>query len=553
MLNSNVADTTTLQLSSNTLSVLKVPNALTGGTGITSTGTFDGSTARTFSVTYGASAGNAAEGNNTITFSGTDGIDIDSGSPITIGSGGTVTLGLSAIPNSSLANSTISGVSLGSNLNSLSVSTTLSGTSYNGSATVSNWAVVKVPNALTAGTNLNSTGTFDGSSARTINLDANISVTSITASNAQITNLTIDTIVSASDLDVAGTITAPNIGTGTDNSVVVLNASGLLKTDEIDSRVWGSTLVDGSGTTGYPAYWSDSNTLTKEQYLSVTRGGTGLGTIGTNYILTGNGTSAMIAESGLTFDATTTALTLTGNFSGSGGGYFLGKVGIGTVTPISALENYINDATTGISTYFGDGLKPGILSHNISTTVGSFASYDFRANNADARIAYVYRGTNDGDMQFVTDGAAPAMTILNNGNVGIGTTSPGALLHLYGNGESLRLAEDSADGNPHLSFYQQTTRRAYIQSLDSDDSVIIASEFGPTKIYTGTAGTATEKMRIGSDGNVGIGTATPIDDLHIEASNVGGITISGSNPHVKIFDDGGSDPVLIFGTGAVTK
>ena len=83
--------------------------------------------------------------------------------------------------------------------------------------------------------------------------------------------------------------------------------------------------------------------------------------------------------------------------------------------------------------------------------------------------------------------------------------------------------------------------------------MIIASEFGPTKIYTGTAGTATEKMRIGSDGNVGIGTATPIDDLHIEASNVGGITISGSNPHVKIFDDGGSDPVLIFGTGAVTK
>ena len=68
-------------------------------------------------------------------------------------------------------------------------------------------------------------------------MDANISVTSITASNAQITNLTIDTIVSASDLDVAGTITAPNIGTGTDNSVVVLNTSGLLKTDEIDSRV----------------------------------------------------------------------------------------------------------------------------------------------------------------------------------------------------------------------------------------------------------------------------------------------------------------------------
>jgi len=69
--------------------------------------------------------------------------------------------------------------------------------------------------------------------------------------------------------------------------------------------------------------------------VPVADGGTGLSTIGTNYILTGNGTSAMTAESGLTFDGT--ALTLTGNFSGSGGGYFLGNVGIGTTNPASKL------------------------------------------------------------------------------------------------------------------------------------------------------------------------------------------------------------------------
>ena len=50
MLNTNVADTSTIELSSDTLSVLKVPNALTAGTGISSTGTFDGSSARTFNV-----------------------------------------------------------------------------------------------------------------------------------------------------------------------------------------------------------------------------------------------------------------------------------------------------------------------------------------------------------------------------------------------------------------------------------------------------------------------------------------------------------------------
>ena len=96
MLNSDVADGTTITLSSNTLSTLKVPNALTAGTGLSSTnGTFDGSGAATFSVDYGSSAGDAVEGNTQITFAGTaNEITIDGGSSITLGTGGTVTYGL---------------------------------------------------------------------------------------------------------------------------------------------------------------------------------------------------------------------------------------------------------------------------------------------------------------------------------------------------------------------------------------------------------------------------------------------------------------------------
>tara|TARA_B100000029_G_scaffold270066_1_gene265405 strand:+ start:1202 stop:2836 length:1635 start_codon:yes stop_codon:yes gene_type:complete len=51
MLNTDAADTSTIELSSDTLSVLKVPNALTAGTGITAGGTFDGAAARTISIT----------------------------------------------------------------------------------------------------------------------------------------------------------------------------------------------------------------------------------------------------------------------------------------------------------------------------------------------------------------------------------------------------------------------------------------------------------------------------------------------------------------------
>ena len=50
MLNTDAADTSTIELSSDTLSVLKVPNALTAGTGIDAGGTFDGANARTIST-----------------------------------------------------------------------------------------------------------------------------------------------------------------------------------------------------------------------------------------------------------------------------------------------------------------------------------------------------------------------------------------------------------------------------------------------------------------------------------------------------------------------
>ena len=66
-----------------------------------------------------------------------------------VGAGGS-TLALSGIPNSSLANSTISGVALGSNLNALTNDATLVGSSYNGSAAISDWGLnLTNPNSWT--------------------------------------------------------------------------------------------------------------------------------------------------------------------------------------------------------------------------------------------------------------------------------------------------------------------------------------------------------------------------------------------------------------------
>tara|TARA_X000001382_G_scaffold124788_1_gene109659 strand:+ start:361 stop:1800 length:1440 start_codon:yes stop_codon:yes gene_type:complete len=65
----------------------------------------------------------------------------------------------------------------------------------------------------------------------------------------------------------AQTINLSNIAAGTDNTVVVTNGTSLV-TDEIDSRVWGNTLVDNGGSLGTVnrlVKWSDGDTITNTQ------------------------------------------------------------------------------------------------------------------------------------------------------------------------------------------------------------------------------------------------------------------------------------------------
>ena len=98
-------------------------------------------------------------------------------------------------------------------------------------------------------------------------------------------------------------------------------------------------LFDGSGNvTGLAEYRSaDGDTL------GVIHGGTGLATIAANRIVTGNGTSAMTAESNLTFDGST--LAVTGNTTISGNltvqGDFTETVKIANEDPIIALNTAI--------------------------------------------------------------------------------------------------------------------------------------------------------------------------------------------------------------------
>ena len=82
-------------------------------------------------------------------------------------------------------------------------------------------------------------------------------------------------IISAStELGTDADIYAPNLPAGVDNTVVIKDSDGYLRTDEIDPRVWGSTLVDVSGTpsTSWIPRFSDTNTVTSDNTLAFSDG-----------------------------------------------------------------------------------------------------------------------------------------------------------------------------------------------------------------------------------------------------------------------------------------
>jgi hypothetical protein len=72
-------------------------------------------------------------------------------------------------------------------------------------------------------------------------------------------------LIVADDVEIDGTVFIDGLTTGVDNTVLVKDTNNQIVTDEIDSRVWGTTMTDGSGVQNYVTKWSDTNSLTTSQ------------------------------------------------------------------------------------------------------------------------------------------------------------------------------------------------------------------------------------------------------------------------------------------------
>ena len=106
---------------------------------------------------------------------------------------------------------------------------------------------------------------------------------------------------------------------------------------------------------------------------------------------------------------------------------------------------------------------------------------------------------------------AEHVRVSTSGNVGIGTTSPNAKAEIStSSGEVLRLTKATG---AYLGFHDGTQTRAAFQGINGADGLTL---------HTGSS--VTERMRITSDGYVGVGEASPTNMVQID---VGSRTTSG--------------------------
>ena len=113
-----------------------------------------------------------------------------------------------------------------------------------------------------------------------------------------------------------------------------------------------------------------------------------------------------------------------------------------------------------------------------------------------------------------------------NNRVGIGTTSPQRILHIHDSQPYLQLTSSSTG---------TTSTDGFQLIVSGSEAVLMQRENSPMSFYTNN----TEKCRITSTGNFGIGTTSPANNLHIftDASGEGILVKSTGNTYNDIIGD----------------
>jgi hypothetical protein len=203
-----------------------------------------------------------------------------------------------------------------------------------------------------------------------------------------------------------------------------------------------------------------------------------------------------------------------------------GRLGIGTTSPTTNLQVY-QGATAG-NNYVEGTIQVG----GTSSTLGGAFSYAAQnsgyvnitnLNNgggANARISFGFGAITSGLP------ANNVMTINQSGNVGIGTTSPS--YRLVVNSGTDGISAGIAGSTYGIRFDNGGTFSSGMSTIHGVDTTLTGSYqpimINGSDVRFGTS--ATERMRITSGGNVGIGSTVATSKIQITSTSAGAATIA---------------------------
>jgi hypothetical protein len=314
-------------------------------------------------------------------------------------------------------------------------------------------------------------------------------VTNATPTSGLIQDRTAETVVAVNDTLL--------IGDASDsNNLKRMTVANLLKAPLVSTS--GTIDVLTTGTTTSTAQIVTSGTIAT---LNSTTGTIATLNSTTGTIATLNSTTGTITNLSATTSTFLGTITGSTNVVNIGSGQIYkdasGNVGIGVVSPTAKLEVGTAGSSGSVLRVVPDGANGVLIKSDRSDTSGA---------------RYLAFGTDYNER----------LRIDLSGNVGIGTTSPSARLHVLttSDGAQLILNGPQTVNEQTLLFrtnYHTNNSSAGFSAIGSIDQ---GSQGGiltlkTTAISSGASGTPTERLRIDASGNVGINTTAPSSRLEV--------------------------------------